>query len=163
MFFVLGYVMTNNGKCIEKIISNIHVFVVLAFIATVSFVFLRYSLENIEQFKNYYNQMTYKYKLIMAFFQGIAEYSLVMVIIGFAKKYLNINNRLYKYLSKTSFALYMFHYIIINVVMYYLIKININYYAMYFIAIITVYILFIILFELIISRINILKYICGIK
>jgi hypothetical protein len=28
--------------------------------------------------------------LVMAFFQGIAEYSLVMFIIGIAKKYINV-------------------------------------------------------------------------
>jgi peptidoglycan/LPS O-acetylase OafA/YrhL len=162
-FFVLGYIIANNGKCIGKIVSNIHIFVILAFIATLSFLFLRYALENIEQFKNYYNQMTYKYKLAMAFFQGIAEYSLVMAIVGFAQKHININNKLYKYLSKTSFALYIFHYLIINIIMYYFIKTNLNNYLMYFIAIIIAYALFIILFELIIKRINVLKYICGIK
>jgi hypothetical protein len=148
-FFILGYLMAGNSDCIEKIVSNIYFFAIAGFIATVSFICLKYAIENIEQFGSY------KYKLIMAFFQGIAEYSLVMFIIGLSKKHININNKLYRYLSKTSFALYMFHYLIVNITMYFIINLELNHYLIYFVAIIIVYILFIIVFELIIKRINI--------
>jgi peptidoglycan/LPS O-acetylase OafA/YrhL len=162
-FFIVGFIFANNNKCMAKTRENLPAFSVLAIIATAGFIFLKFASENIGQFIQYYNQFGYTYKLIMAFLQGIAEYSLVMAIIGFSQKYININNKLYRYLSKTSFALYMFHYLIINIVMYYFIKINLNHYVMYFFAIIIVYIIFFILFELIIKRINVLKYICGIK
>jgi peptidoglycan/LPS O-acetylase OafA/YrhL len=162
-FFMVGFIFANNNKCLEKTRENLSAFSVLGVIAAAGFIFLKFASENIEQFIQYYNQFGYKYKLITAFFQGISEYSLVMAIIGFSQKYININNKLYKYLSKTSFALYMFHYLIINIVMYYFIKINLNHYAMFFFAIIIVYIIFFILFELIIKRVNVLKYICGIK
>jgi peptidoglycan/LPS O-acetylase OafA/YrhL len=161
-FFVLGFIMANNNRCMDKTTANAPFFLILGFITAAVFIFFKFALENVERFVNYYNQNSYKYKLFMTFFQGIAEYSIVMGIIGISKKYINIDNKLYRYLSKSSFALYMFHYLIINFVMYYFIKINLNHYLMYCISIIIVYIIFIILFELI-KRINVLKFICGIK
>jgi fucose 4-O-acetylase-like acetyltransferase len=162
-FFMLGYVTANSGECFQKIEKNISLFFILGFMAAICTIFLKYAQNNIDIFINYYNNMEYRYKLVMAFFQGIAEYSLVMFIIGIAKKYINVNNSVYKYLSKTSFALYMFHYILVNMVMYLLIKTQLNHYVMYILAIILVYIIFIIIFELILKRIFIFKFICGIK
>ena len=149
---MLGYVMANSVECLEKIEKNIHLFLILACITVPCTIFLKY-----------YDSSEYTCKLIVAFIQGIAEYSLVMFIIGAAKKYINVNNSVYQYLSKASFALYMFHYVIVNVVMYLFIKAPLNHYVMYILAIISVYILFIIVFELFLKRIVIFKFICGIK
>jgi fucose 4-O-acetylase-like acetyltransferase len=162
-FFMLGFFIANNNKAMDKITAFIPFFSILGFISAAIFVFLKFALENVDTFIGFYNQNSYEYKLFMAFFQGISEYSLVMGIIGFSKKYMNMNNKLYRYLSKTSFALYMFHYLVINIVMYYFVKLNINHYLLYFISIVATYVLFTILFELIIKRINVLKYVCGIK
>jgi fucose 4-O-acetylase-like acetyltransferase len=162
-FFMLGYVTANSTECFKKIKKNISLFFILGFMAAACTIFLKYAQNNIEIFINYYSSMEYRYKLVVAFFQGIAEYSLVMFIIGIAKKHINVNNSAYKYLSKTSFALYMFHYILVNMVMYLLIKTQLNHYVMYILAIILVYIIFIIIFELILKRIFIFKFICGIK
>jgi hypothetical protein len=162
-FFILGYLFAYNSECIEKIVKNIHLFLVLSCVSALGFIFLRYAEANIEVFESYYNNREYQYKLCMAFLQGIAEYSLVILFIGIAKKYLNINNGLYKYLSKTSFALYMFHYLIVNLVMYYIIQKPFNHAAMYILSIVIVYSIFFIVFEGLIKRIFFLRYICGIK
>jgi fucose 4-O-acetylase-like acetyltransferase len=162
-FFILGFIMAKSTECLEKIQKNIFIFLVLSCITTVCTIFLKYAQNSIELFIEYYNVMEYKYKLIVAFFQGIAEYSLVMFIIGLAKKYININNSVYNYLSKTSFALYMFHFIIVNSIMYVLIKTQLNHYIMYILAIISAYIIFTIIFELLLKRIYIFRFLCGIK
>jgi peptidoglycan/LPS O-acetylase OafA/YrhL len=162
-FFILGYVMTNSAECLEKIEKNIHLFFIVACITVPCTIFLKYAQNNIDIFMNYYDLLEYAYKVVVAFFQGIAEYSLVMLIIGVAKKYINVNNSVYKYLSKTSFSLYMFHYVIVNMVMYLFIKTQLNHYVMYVLAISSVYIIFIIIFEIFLKRIFIFRFICGIK
>jgi hypothetical protein len=162
-FFILGYLFACNGEGIEKIVKNIHLFLVLSCVSVIGFIFLRYAQANIEVFETYYNDMEYQYKLCTALLQGVAEYSLVMLFIGIAKKYININNGLYKYLSKTSFALYMFHYLIVNMVMYYMIQKPFNHAAMYIVSIILVYGIFFVAFEVLIKRIFFLRYICGLK
>ncbi|QQO09995.1 acyltransferase family protein [Breznakiella homolactica] len=162
-FFMLGYLFASRKECLDKIEENIPVFLGIGIIATTWVLFLKYAQNYTDYFARLYNTKEYQYKVITAFFQGAAEYSLVMLFTGIAKKVLNFKNRVYDYLSNTSFSLYMFHFILVNLVMYYLIRLNMNHYLMYILGIILVYVLFIVLFELVIKRIPFLRYICGIK
>jgi glucan biosynthesis protein C len=161
-FFLLGYMMASKKECIAAISENKHLFLLIGLISGVLFIFLKYAGQNIPWFISSYN-MTYGNKLVMAFLQGIAEYSLVMFCVGAAKKYLNIQNTLLVYLAKTSFALYLFHFVILSLLLFFLAGIAINHFVLYTAVICLTYIVFSLLFELVIKRIPILRYICGIK
>ncbi|MGD8448572.1 MAG: acyltransferase family protein [Desulfobacterales bacterium] len=162
-FFFLGYIIAGNEDCINVIVSKIRLFAIAGSISTVSFIFLKYGQTNIAPFSSYYKDMTYSYNLCLSFIQGIAEYSLVFLIFGIAKLYLNRNNQFYSYLSKTSFSLYIFHLLLVSLTMFYMIKLPWNHFIMYILSIVIVYCLFFILYELLIKRVPALRYICGIK
>ncbi len=162
-FFLFGYVVATDGDCMDAIASKICFFAVVSCISAVSFIFLQYAQENISLFTDYYQDRTYVYELGLAFFRGVAEYALVLLAFGVGKLYLNKDNQLFRYLSKTSFSLYMFHFLIVNAVMYFAIQLPWNHFILYFVSIILVYSLFFILYELIIKRIRPLRYLCGIK
>jgi len=162
-FFLLGYIIANNNKCMNAIVNNMRLLTVVAIIATGLFIFLKYALNNIYPFIYYYNEMTYTYQLCLSFIQGFAEYSLVFVFFGFSKLNLNRDNTIYRYLSKTSFSLYVFHFLLVNLTMYYMIKLPWHHFTIYLLSIGIVYCLFFILYELFIKQISPLKYILGIK
>ncbi|MBN1186636.1 MAG: acyltransferase [Bacteroidales bacterium] len=162
-FFFFGYIIGSKQDLIDVIVSKIGLFAIIASISTISFIFLKYAQDNISLFSSYYNDMTYTYKLCLAFIQGISEYSLVLFIFGAAKLYLNRDNKIYRYLSKTSFTLYIFHFLIINMTMYFMIKLSWNHFIIYILSIFLVYSLFFILYEALLKRIPPLRYICGIQ
>ncbi len=162
-FFLFGYMIGSNQDCIDTIASKIHLFAIIACISTISFIFLKYAQNNIFLFSSYYNDMTYAYKLCLSFIQGVAEYALVLLIFGIAKLYLNKNNQIFRYLSKTSFSLYIFHFLLVNLIVYFMIKLSWNHSIIYLLSISLVYLLFFIIHELVIKQIPPLRYICGIK
>ncbi len=162
-FFLFGYIIGSNSNCIDIIASKIHLFAIIACISAISFIFLQYAQDNILLFTGYYNDMTYAYKLCLSFIRGAAEYSLVLLIFGIAKLYLNKDNQIIRYLSKASFSLYIFHFLIVNLIMYFMIKLSWNHFTIYFLSIFLVYLLFFIIYELVIKQIPPLRYICGIK
>lgn len=162
-FFFLGYIIGSNQDCIDAIVSKIRLFIIIASISSVFFIFFKYAQIDITPFSNYYNDMTYIYKAGLSFIQGIAEYSLLLLIFSVAKLYFNRDNRIYRYLSNSSFSLYIFHFILVNLTMYYMIKLPWNHLVLYILSITTVYALFFILYEVILKRTPPLRYICGIK
>ncbi len=162
-FFLFGYIIGSNQDASETIALKTQLFAIIACISTLSFIFLKYSQNNILLFRNYYNDITYTYKLCLSLIQGISEYSLVLLIFGAAKLYLNRNNKIFRYLSGTSFSLYIFHFLIVNIVMYFMIELSWNHFIIYIVSIFLIYLLFFVIHELIIKRISPLRYICGIK
>ena len=162
-FFLLGYIIASNTNCINAIVNNLRLLIIVGGSATGLFIFLKYAQNNIDSFISYYNDMTYTYQLCLSFIQGIAEYSLVFMFFGFSKLYLNRENKIYRYFSKTSFSLFVFHFLLLNVTMYYMIKLSYNHFAMYILSIVIVFGLFFILYEIFIKRIPLLRYILGIK
>ena len=162
-FFLLGYIVATNKNCIDAIVNNLRLLTIVALASAGLFIFLKYAQSNILPFTRYYNDMTYTYQLCLSFIQGFAEYSLVFMFFGLSKLYLNKDNKIYRYLSKTSFSLYVFHFLIVNVTMYNIIRLSWNHFAIYLLSISIVYCLFFILYEILIKQIPLLIYILGIK
>ena len=162
-FFLLGYIIASNKNCINAILNNLRLFTIIAIVSAGLFLFLKYAQNNIFSFVNYYNDKTYTYQLYLSFIQGLAEYSLVFTFFGYSKLYLNKDNKIYRYLSKTSFSLFIFHFLLVNVTMYFMIKLSLNHFAIYLLSITIVYCLFFILYEIFIKQIPLLRFILGIK
>tara|TARA_B100000795_G_scaffold17837_1_gene11832 strand:+ start:224 stop:1369 length:1146 start_codon:yes stop_codon:yes gene_type:complete len=162
-FFLLGYIIASNKNCINAILNNLRLFTIIAIVSAGLFLFLKYAQNNIFSFVNYYNDKTYTYQLYLSFIQGLAEYSLVFTFFGYSKLYLNKDNKIYRYLSKTSFSLFIFHFLLVNVTMYFTINLSLNHFAIYLLSISIVYCLFFILYEIFIKQIPPLRFILGIK
>lgn len=150
-FFVLGFIIGNNKEIIEKIVTKNKLFLLLSLLSTILYIGTK---RFFFQFSNIH---------FLSFLWGIAAYSWVMFYIGFFKNNLNKKSVLLTYLSKTSFALYIFHYLIVSFFNLILLKHNINHYYIWILCIILSFCCFFIIFELVIKKIKFLKFICGIK
>ncbi len=162
-FFLLGYFIAHKIECIEIIEGSIPLFAVISAISTICFVTIKYNSNDYVTVLSDYGITSYGCLLIQSFFQGIAEFSLVLFFVGFFKRYFNSGGRIYVYLSKTSFALYIFHFVILTIFASWVIGLQLNDYTKYILLISLTYCIFFVLFELIIKRLNILRVICGIK
>lgn len=144
-FFIFGFIMGQSKELFQIIEKKKMLFFLFSIISTVLFFYIkRFSNLSLE---------SYKVQAILSFFWGIAAYSWVLFYLGFFKKYINKPSKLLKYLSKTSFHLYVFHYFIISVILYFLIKSKMSHYLIWILTTILTYAVFVIMYELI-SRID---------
>jgi surface polysaccharide O-acyltransferase-like enzyme len=144
-FFIFGFIMGQSKELFQIIEKKKMLFFLFSIISTVLFFYIkRFSNLSLE---------SYKVQAILNFFWGIAAYSWVLFYLGFFKKYINKPSKLLKYLSKTSFHLYVFHYFIISVILYFLIKSKMSHYLIWILTTILTYVAFVIMYELI-SRID---------
>lgn len=150
-FFSIGFIIGDHEKTLDVISKKKLLFLLLALLS--SFVYI-VTKRFFTQFSNIY---------FLSALWGVAAYSWVMFYIGLFKVLFNKKNIILNYLNKTSFSLYVFHYLIVSVCNFILLKYKINHYYVWLLSTILSFLVFFIIFELIIKRIKILKFICGIK
>jgi glucans biosynthesis protein C len=159
-FFYYGYLIAENPELLDRITSDIRKLAVIAPCAFISFLIL-----NAVKLYSVLPDVTssYPYVLLEAFFRGTAEYTWVMLILGFARNHMNTDGKIRRYLSSSSFALYLFHYVLLSYVMYALLGTKWNNGLVFVMGIVITYALFFVCYELIIRRIPVLRALCGIK
>jgi peptidoglycan/LPS O-acetylase OafA/YrhL len=86
-----------------------------------------------------------------------------MAILGFGSRYLNFSNRLLKYANQAVLPFYILHQTIILSVGYFVVQTNVPILVKYLIIAATSFVAIIALYELLIRRINILRFLFGMK
>lgn len=156
-FFLLGYLFAFRKTSTATILKYTRMFGILSLTLTIVFIYLHHWFFISEKPFPRYGTM------LLALIQGSDEYVLVLFFIGMAKRYIHKRSPLLLYLSRTSFALYLFHYLILSAVIYGLLRTGLHHYVIFVISVLLTYAIFFILFESVIKRIGILRYVCGIK
>lgn len=147
-FYFLGYIVGRDSCFIVAIHNKRMVFFVIAIASTALHI----------AFKRFYNHPS-----ISAAFWGAGAYSWVMFFMALYRKYANRNSNALRYLSQSSFSLYIFHYFLLSLFNFSLIRTGINHYVIWSLTTIGTYILFFLLYEVIMKNVGLLRYIGGIK
>lgn len=153
-FFILGFIMARSPEIFDVITRKIKLFLIPAICSTILYLICKRAL---------FDGETYNQLLILSSLWGIAAYTWVLSLIGLFRKYRNKNTQLLKYLSKTSFSLYLFHYLILSILNYFLLKTNLPHYLIWISTTIGTYLIFAALFELVLKKVKPIRYICGIR
>ncbi|MDC7126889.1 MAG: acyltransferase family protein [Spirochaetales bacterium] len=154
LFFIIGFIVVQTPAVFEVITQKRIFFLISAVCMTTAFLFCK---------RKFFIEADLRQLSIIAALWGAAAYCWVMSLIGFFKKYLNHNSSGLRYLSKTSFSLYIFHYLILSVFNFFLLKTKLSNLLIWTITSLGTYIVFALFFELILKRSKIMCYICGIK
>lgn len=154
-FFLIGFIMGQEGDLLSVLALNWKISGVLAGLSTVINIIIKRT--------EYFQNTNYTVIVLLSFLSGVAAYTWVMFFVGIGKRYFNRTNKYLSNFSKSAFALYIFHYMILTILILFLIKTSLNHYIMFMITCVTTYLLFLILYELIFKRVKILRYICGLK
>lgn len=162
-FFLLGYILAHVRENYAVIASLQSTFLGLGLLFGSIYIYLGYGREHISWLSAYYLEHNYPYEVSVAIFRGLAEYSWVMFFMGFGKRYLNKNSKALSYFSRNSFALYMYHFVILTAILYYLMPIQQNHFILYLNSTILTYLAFFVLYELVLKRIGFLRRVSGIK
>ena len=101
------------------------------------------------------SRISHAYNTLMIF-------ALIFAILGYAKAFLNMKNRLYSYLNNATFPFYAFHYLPITILAFFIAKESVNVWVKYLIIVFGTYLATFALYE-IIKRIPFLRFLFGIK
>jgi peptidoglycan/LPS O-acetylase OafA/YrhL len=148
-FFLIGYYVLSNDNILEKF--NKYRFTVY-FLFFICMVLIFISFNKII----YFNDIIYDTIAELYAYMGIITFLLV------AERYMNKSNKLFTYLSKSSFCVYLFHQMWIVVTAYYIFKIIGNS-ILQIVIILTISIVFTYGTYEIVKRIKPLMFIFGIK
>lgn len=154
-FFLFGYIMGQSDDLLTTIKQHRRKTSILAITATILYITLNRSA--------YFQSDLYIRKVILNSLSAVAAYSWVMFSLGFGGQYMNKKSPILNYLSQSAFALYIFHYMILSILNLYLIRTSLNHYVIFVITCLTTYLIFLIFYELVIKKVQVLRFICGLK
>ncbi len=158
-FFLLGYIYAIHKPNRPKIFAQL----VLCLGASIIFFILNRSMIEGGGRIPLYKGHPYGYKVILAAVHGVAEYSWVKLLIALGEWKLDRGGKIHAYLSRSSFSLYIFHYSLLNVVMYFLLKTSLAPYSIFAIGVIGTYVIFALFYKFVIETCPLLRYVCGVK
>jgi len=156
LFFVSGYLMYSNVRIQE----NIKRYAVVALIAALVLQGLHYMLWLVIKPNLPDSQAVY---LGIEIFLTLRSWLFIIAVLGLGGRYLNFNNRFQKYANEAVLPFYILHQTIIIVIGFFVIQWSMGIAVKYFIITVTSFVAIMAIYELLIRRINILRFLFGMR
>ncbi len=150
IFFITGYLIASDMRFKEIIERHRKIALPLGVITFISGFFL---------LEAGHSSRTY----LFAFLRAFNSWFWLIAILGFGSKYLNFNNSLLKYSNEAVLPFYILHQTIIVIVGFYIANWNVGIIMKYLILSTVSFVLIIGLYDLLIRRVNILRFLFGMK
>ena len=150
IFFINGYLIASDLQFRQAIEKHRIIALVMGIIATTVGFFL---LESGVSSRAYY----------FAFLRTFNSWFWLVAILGFGSKYLNFNNRVLKYTNEAVLPFYILHQSVIVTIGFYIASWDANVIAKYLIISTSSFAAIIILYDLVIKRINLFRFLFGMK
>ncbi len=152
LFFLSGFIILSNKKMVESIRTQKNLFMIESIIFTIIMFTLPYMVES-ETLGN----------AIWGISEIIMAWTCALTAIGYAKQYLNFNNRLRKLANEAIYPFYLLHQPIIVVVAYYMVQWEITILWKAVFITITSFIFTVSIYWFIVRPINMLRFVFGMK
>ncbi|MFC2019230.1 acyltransferase family protein [Chloroflexota bacterium] len=157
VFFISGYLMFSNVRIQE----NIKRYAPMALIAALVLLVLDYLAQygviklNIPE--------TIGAGIGIWMFLTLKSWCLLLAILGFGSRYLNFNNRFLGYANEAVLPFYIMHQTVIIVIGFFVIQLSIGIAPKYFIVAATSFVAIMAIYELLVRRINVLRFLFGMR
>ena len=156
IFFIYGYVIFTHPKFKLVIDSNGKIALIAAIAATILALILLF----VMGFPAYGRS---PYFLFMTTLRAFISWSWLLAIYSFARKHFTKDNRILKYANEAVLPFYILHQTIIVIIAFYLINWNVTVYFKYLALCIASFVSICIIYELLVRRINVLRFLFGLK
>jgi hypothetical protein len=146
LFFIYGYILFSNPH-IRDTIKRYRLFVLTgAIILTLIIIALEPSRA-----------------LYFSTLRGLCAWSWVMALLGFGSRYLNFNNKFLRYSNEAVLPFYILHQTVIIILGFFVVQWDIGIVPKYSIISLTSFMAIIVIYELFVRRINILRFLFGMR
>lgn len=150
IFFIMGYLIASNIQFRVSIERHRKIALLLGVLTTISGFFL---------LEAGYSSRAYFFSFLRAF----NSWFWLVAILGFGSKYINFNNGLLKYSNEAVLPFYILHQTIIVIIGFYIASWDVGIILKYLILSTVSFALIIALYDLVIKRVKILRFLFGMK
>ena len=179
IFFIYGYLIFSNERIQESIRRYCTVSLTAAFILTILYLYLEFSavLPKIS------SHMLTEYRVLIMSLSGksvnppnltlawigffelrsLVAWCWMIAILGFGSRFFNFHNKFLAYANEAVLPFYILHLTIINIIGFFVIQWNIGIAKKYIIIAITSFLITMIIYELLVRRVNVLRILFGMK
>jgi len=155
-YFVYGFVLCSNARFRQAI--DRHLPVVLFMAMSVMSVLFGLHATNILPIRGY----SWGY-IFYQTFRGFNSWCWVIALLGLGQRYLTFNNRILQYAAQASYPVYLLHQTVLVAIAFYVVQWNLGIAEKFLIISTASLVVTIVLYELLIKRINIVRFCFGLK
>jgi glucans biosynthesis protein C len=101
--------------------------------------------------------------IFKAFLRSLNTWLTLIVILGYGNKFLNFSHKFVPYMNEASFPIYIIHQSVLVVVGYFILKFKIGVFLEYLLIMAVTFIISVMIYEFIIKRIPLTRWIFGVK
>jgi glucans biosynthesis protein C len=177
IFFIYGYIIFSNTKIQENIKKYSVFYLITACVLTVLHLFIEFSnnfpdLSGITRYNQAIKVVTGQSSDMpgmttamagILIFKSLLAWCWILCIIGIGSRVLNFKNRILEYCNEAVLPFYILHQTMILVIGYYVIQWNVNIAVKYLTITVCSFVVVMALYELLVRRINILRFLFGMK
>lgn len=154
LFFAYGYMIISNIKIQDAIKRYWKGTLVVAIILSVVEIYLEFSVNLPHLFSVWMGVLTLR---------ALLAWCWIITILGFGSRFLNFNNRFLGYASEAVLPFYILHQTIIIIVGFYVVQWGLAIAPKYFIIVALSLVGIMVIYELLVRRINVLRFLFGMR
>ena len=154
LFFILGYLIFSNTRIQETIRKLFPIALVMALVFTLVSMYIRLVIQPADSTTEWLGMTTLR---------GLCAWLWIIAILGFGSRFLNFNNRFLGYAGEAVLPFYILHQTVITIIGFYVIQWNMGIAPKYFVIATTSFISIMAIYELLVRRINILRFLFGMR
>ena len=155
-YFILGYILVADSR-FEKAIDR-HKVVALV-LGPVLYLFVSY----FEMFGYPWSNTPWLVPVIVAYIDAFAPWLFVLAILGYGRRYLRFGNKFLAYTGEASYPYYILHQTVIVIIGFYVVQWQLGVGAKFLVILAAATAVTALLYELLIKRFNILRFLFGMK
>ena len=170
LFFVYGYLVYSNTEIQQTIRKYSPIFLIVAFVITALYLASHFGIILKIQGITRHDLTTggalplnHSGFAIVQAFRGLMAWCWCLAILGFGRRFLNFNNKLLAYSNEAVLPFYILHHSVIYVVGFYVIQWSSSVGTKFFVISIFSFTMIMALYEIFIRRVNILRFLFGMK
>ena len=154
LFFAYGYMIISNNRIQDAIKRYWKGTLVVAIILTLLDIYFEFFIDLPHVFSVWMGVLTLK---------ALLAWCWIITILGFGSRYLNFNNRFLGYASEAVLPFYILHQTIIIIVGFYVVQWSMGIAPKYFIIVALSFVGIMAIYELLVRRINVLRFLFGMR
>ncbi|MDP4145228.1 MAG: acyltransferase family protein [Bacillota bacterium] len=153
--YILGYIIASNDKlqnCIDKIRFKAFIFLIIYVPVCLWFIL-----------GNEYFSTLRIFSIVEVFMVSLATWLTLIVIIGYAHKYLNFKHPFLSYINEAGLPLYIIHQTILVYIGFYIVRLPMGVYTKFIIITILTLLISAAFYKYIINKVPIIRFLFGLK
>lgn len=154
--FIYGYLIFSNTRIQETISKYSTITLIIAVVLSIYGLGMRFGVKSSLTFGTPF------YILTMCV-RGLRAWCWIIAILGFGKRCLNFNNPFLGYANEAVLPFYILHQLIILIIGFFIVRWNLGILWKYLIIVISSFAAIMVIYQLLIKRINILRFLFGMR